>query len=67
MVKLVLEDVYQISILELELIRYDIPYEVVSNQFRTFRPLQPPYLLVYGVPLDLERALRWIKEEASNE
>lgn len=67
MVKLVLEDVYQISILELELIRYDIPYEVVSNQFRTFKPLPPPYLLVYGVPLDLERSLKWIKEYVANE
>jgi hypothetical protein len=64
MVKLVLEDVYQISILELELIRYDIPYEVVSNQFRTFKPIPPPYLLVHGVPLDLEQSLKWIKEYA---
>ena len=63
MVKLVLDNVDQISILELELIDNNIPYEKVSNQFRTFKPLSPPYLLVYGVPLDLERALKWIKEK----
>ena len=67
MIRLVLEDEDQLSLLEMELIAHNIPYERVSNQFRTFRPLSPPYLLVYGVPLDLERSLRWIKENSANE
>ena len=67
MVKLVLKDTDQISILELELEKNHIPYEKVENQFRTFKPLPPPYLLVHGVPLDLERSLRWIKEQSEHE
>lgn len=67
MVKLVLDNVDQISILEVELEKHNIPYERVSNQFRTFKPLPPPYLLVYGVPLDLERSLKWIKEQSEHE
>lgn len=67
MVKLVLDDVYQISLLELELIKYDIPYEVVTHQSQNIQPLPPPYLLVHGVPLDLERSLKWIKEQSENE
>ena len=67
MVRLVLDDVDQLSLLETELIANNIPYERVSNQFRTFKPLPPPYLLVYGVPLDLERSLKWIKEQSANE
>lgn len=67
MVRLVLEDVDQMSLLEMELIAHSIPYERVSNQFRTFKPLCPPYLLVYGVPLDLERSLKWIKERCEYE
>lgn len=67
MVKLVLDNIDQVSILELELEKHNIPYEKVDNQFRTFKPLPPPYLLVYGVPLDLERSLKWIKEQSENE
>lgn len=67
MVRLVLEDVDQISILEQELIAHKVPYERVSNQFRKFKPLPPPYLLIHGVPLDLERSLRWIREYVANE
>jgi hypothetical protein len=63
MVELVLDDVDRMSLLEMELIENNIPYERVSNQFRTFKPLTPPYLLVYGVPLDFERSLKWIKEK----
>ena len=67
MVQLVLDDIDQMSILEMELIANNIPYEVVSNQFRTFKPLATPYLLVHGVPLDLTRSLKWIKEKVTNE
>ena len=67
MIQLVLDDIYQISALELELIRYDIPYEVVSYDKQKIRPLQPPYLMVHGVPLDLKRSLKWIKEYVANE
>ena len=67
MVRLVLDDVDQLSLLEMELIAHNIPYKRVTNQFRTFKPLPPPYLLIYGVPLDLERSLKWIKENSANE
>ena len=67
MVRLVLDDLDQLSLLELELIKQNIPYELVSNQSQKLKPLPPPYLLVHGVPLDFERSLKWIKENSENE
>lgn len=67
MVQLVLDDVDQLSLLETELISHGISYTRVDNQFQTMKPLKPPYLLVYGVPLDFERSLKWIKEYSEHE
>jgi hypothetical protein len=59
MVRLVLDDVDQVSLLETELIKHKVQYERISAQRM---PLKPPYLLVYGVPLDFDRSLKWINE-----
>ena len=67
MVQLVLDDIDQMSILESVLVENNIPYEIVPNTDRNFNPLLTPYLLVHGVPLDLTRSLKWIKEKVTNE
>lgn len=55
------DELDQVSFLELELDRSGIDYQKVSPQYRA-PILQPPYLLVDGAPLDMFRALKWIKE-----
>lgn len=59
MVVLVLNDIDQISFLELEMDKSGIKYQKVLKQTP---PLTPPFLIVDGVPLDFNRSLKWIKE-----
>ena len=63
MVKLVTDNSDQISILEWELIRNNIEYEIVKKSRYN---ITKPYLVVDGVPLDFERSLKWIKERCGN-
>lgn len=59
MVKLVTDNPDQINALEWQLITHHIPYEIEKvDRFS----IDTPYLIVDGVPLDLERSLKWIKE-----
>lgn len=59
-VTVITDDVAQINFLEQELCRANLEYEVEyrASDFG----LPKPYLRVDGVPLDLFRALKWIKE-----
>ena len=60
MVKLVIDDYDQISILEEALMRANIRYELEIKLDQ--RGICPPYLVVDGVPLDTNRAMKWIGE-----
>ena len=60
MVKLMVSDFDQISILENMLEENNISYELELND-RSYG-IRPPFLVVKGVPLDMGRAIKWIKE-----
>ena len=62
MVKLVLDDIYQVSVLEMELVNNGIPFTRVESGKQT-PLLNSPFLLVNGVPLDFDRSIKWIKEQ----
>lgn len=66
MVKLVLDDVDQISFLEIELVEQGIEFKKISSGFHC-KPLERPFLLVDGVPLDFSRAIKWIKGRCEHE
>ena len=59
MVKLVVEDYDQISILESLLIQNSIAYEIECDE-KSYG-LRPPHLIVDGVPLDFNRSVKWLK------
>lgn len=59
MVKLVIDNREQITILEYLLIAHGIDYEIELNDGRW--GIDAPYLIVYGAPLDKKRAIRWIR------
>lgn len=60
MVKLVVDDFDQVSILENMLENAGISYEFELND-RSYG-IRSPFLIVKGVPLDMGRAIKWIKE-----
>lgn len=64
MVTLFVSDTDQLTMLEYELIKANIPYkmEVTESNFG----ISPPSLRVHGVPLDMKRSLNWIKENSAN-
>ena len=62
MVVLVTNDVNQMNILEWELITNRIDYRL---NHRNLFGLEPPYLIVNGVPIDFERSMIWIKEHSN--
>lgn len=59
MVCLVVENFYQVSILEHLLLQNGIVYELLLS--RKNIGIQPPYLVVDGVPIDMERSFKWIE------
>ena len=59
MVTLVVDDREQLTILEYLLETNGIDYKVALDDGRY--GLQTPYLLVYGAPLDEQRAVQWIR------
>jgi hypothetical protein len=59
MIKLVVDDTAQLTILDYLLQTHGIEYESILNDGRYGIPT--PYLLVYGAPLDEERAIKWIR------
>jgi hypothetical protein len=61
MVLLVKKNPNQICMLEWELVTNHIQYEIVEASEGC--ELKPPYLVVDGVPLDMERAQKWISEK----
>ena len=63
MVKLMVADFDQISILENMLEAAGISYELELCD-RSYG-LRPPFLIVKGVPLDMGRAIKWIKEHGA--
>ena len=52
----------QINMLEWLLIINHIEYEVETPKQSTYN-IGTPYLIVDGVPLDLDRAIKWIEEK----
>ncbi len=64
MIKLVVADTSQITLLESALMLADIEYETTISKGEY--GIEPPYLLVYGTPLDEGRAIKWIKEHSDN-
>lgn len=61
MVVLYVSDLEQISLLEYALISANVEYEteVTKGKFG----LTPPFLTVYGVPLDEKHAFDWVIEQ----
>jgi hypothetical protein len=58
MVTLFVDDLDQLTILEYLLFTYGIDHNIELNDGRY--GIQAPFLLVYGVPLDEKRSIRWI-------
>jgi hypothetical protein len=65
MVKLCSDEFEQVTMLELLLHQYEIPFEFELTEVSY--GLTPPFLIVDGVPLDFDRALKWIKGRYENE
>ena len=59
MVRLFVDNKDQVTILEYLLTVYKIEYDVELDDGRW--GIKPPYLTVYGVPIDEQRAYDWIK------
>lgn len=59
MVKLFVKDLEQVTILEYLLETYNIEHSVELDDGKW--GIQPPYLTVYGAPLDEKRSIRWIR------
>jgi hypothetical protein len=60
MVRLLVDDLTQMTTLEQALINADITYEVSLDDGRY--GIKPPYIIVNGAPLDELRALKWMNE-----
>ena len=58
MVTLFVDDPKQLTMLEYLLYTHQIEYNIEVDDGKY--GLQPPYILVYGVPLDEQRAFRWL-------
>lgn len=65
MVTLFVSDLDQLTMLEYALMRTNISYTKELDDGRY--GLGTPYLKVYEVPLDEQRAFNWIKEQSANE
>lgn len=65
MIKLVVNDYEQMTILEQALMSENMAYELELAEQSI--GITPPYLIVDGVPLDCYRAMNWIKERNANE
>jgi hypothetical protein len=65
MITLLVNDLTQITLLEVALQNANIEYEVVLDDGRY--GIDTPYLLVYNTPLDNLRALKWIGEQSKDE
>lgn len=59
MVKLIVDDLEQISTLEWMLTVQGIQHEICLSECDN--GIRPPYLVVDGVPLDFNRSLKWLK------
>ena len=65
MVTLFVSDLDQVTMLEYVLMRSNIEYTRKLDDGRY--GILPPYIKVYEVPLDEQRAFNWIKEKMANE
>lgn len=65
MVTLFVSDLDQITMLEYALLRSNIDYTKKLDDGRY--GIATPYIKVYEVPLDEQRAFKWIKESGANE
>lgn len=61
MVKLFVKDLGQVTILEYLLATHGVEYDVELDDGRW--GIDPPYLTVYGAPLDERRSIRWIRSQ----
>lgn len=65
MVTLFVSDLEQVTMLEYVLMRSNIEYTKELDDGRY--GILTPYIKVYEVPLDEQRAFNWIKEKMANE
>ena len=65
MVTLFVSDLEQITMLEFLMMKCNIEYTRELDDGRY--GITPPYIKVYEVPLDEQRAFNWIKENCANE
>lgn len=66
MIKLVVNDLYQINMLDILLTNAKIDYTTCLLGEHP-NGLKPPYLIVDGVPLDFDRSIKYIKEHEKYE
>lgn len=64
MVKLVVNNFDEVSVLQQCLNEANIDYQICFNMGHC--GIEPPYIIVHGVRLDENRAKRWIKENSKN-
>ena len=67
MVKLIVNNLEQITILEYLLTKQNIQFFAELEGDTNDYGLIPPYMIVDSVPLDFNRSLKWIKEHENNE
>ena len=60
MIKLIVDDYEQVTILEEMLMDFNVSYNIELNDKRY--GLKSPFLIVGGVPLDFGRSVKWIEE-----
>lgn len=65
MVTLYVDDLDQITTLEYLLYINGIDHDIKQNEGRF--GMESPYLMVYGVPLDEKRAIKWISGRAKGD
>lgn len=62
MIKLIVDNLAQVTILEELLAEARIPCEICKAD--TDYGIATPYLIVNGAPLDFERSIKWIEEHS---
>ena len=61
MINLMVDDSYQVTLLEIALEMAGLTYEVKRDDGSL--GICPPFLIVDGVPLDMVRAMKWISSK----
>ena len=64
MVELIVSDLCQMTLLEFLLERNNISYIIKKKPQTSNFGFETPYLIVNGIPLNFDKSLKWINENA---